>query len=144
MQIGFESFPTARQTTNNDSDFVAEISARANERPDMNGAAAFPSQINARVVTQIKNLHLIPPCSKRDSNCAELRSMEKQVSILALAARASRSLSSGEVSSLSSASASLAGLFGGTSRPSPSGVISSGMPETGVQTVGTPLAMPSR
>ena len=69
--------------------------------------------------------------------------MEKQVSILALAARASRSLSSGEVSSLSSASASLAGLFGGTSRPSPSEVISSGMPETGVETMGTPLAMAS-
>ena len=64
MQIGFESFPTARQTTNNDSDFVAEISERANERPDMNGAAAFPSQINARVVTQIKNLHLILPTGK--------------------------------------------------------------------------------
>src|SRR5207253_1690124 len=116
MQIVFESFLTAPHSTGYDGDFVSEIRQSANERPDMNGAAALPPQINARIVTQIKNLHLAPTFWKRDSNCAELRSIEKQVSILALAARASWSLSSGEVSSLSSASASFVGLFGGTSR----------------------------
>src|SRR5207302_8488618 len=53
-------------------------------------------------------------CENRDSNCAEFFSTEKQVSILALAAKASRSRSSGEWRSLSRASASWAGLVGGT------------------------------
>src|SRR5205807_5743062 len=79
----------------------------------------------------------------RDTNCAEFLSMEKQVSILALAARASCCRNSAELRSLSSASASVRGLFGGTSRPSTSERITSGMPETGVDTTGTPLAIAS-
>src|SRR5437879_12578252 len=77
MQIVFESFLTAPHSTGYDGDFVSEIRQSANERPDMNGAAALPPQINARIVTQIKNLHLAPTFWKRDSNCAELRSIER-------------------------------------------------------------------
>src|SRR5437660_11459505 len=105
MQIGFEGFLTAPRTTSNDSDFMTEVSESANERADVKGAAAFPSQIDARIVTQIKNLHLIPTCSKSNTNCTKLRSMEKQVSILYLIGWANRSQSSDMMKSLSSDSA---------------------------------------
>src|SRR5256884_1833141 len=49
-QVVFESLLTARQTASDDSNFVTEIRKSANKRADMNGRAAFSSQIDTRVV----------------------------------------------------------------------------------------------
>ena len=81
--------------------------------------------------------------AKTASSRSALVSSENEDSIFARAAQARRSRKPCEANSRSSVSASLGGLFGGTRRPSTPDSISSGIPDTGVETTGTPLAIAS-
>src|SRR5437773_6013244 len=81
--------------------------------------------------------------TNRSTSRSALRSMENRSSILARAARASRSRKSGATSSFARALASPSASWGGTTRPSRSESINSGIPTTEVETTGMPLAMAS-
>src|SRR5262245_55988451 len=83
-------------------------------------------------------------CWNSARSFAALRSSENSSSNLTRAARAKDALSSGRDNMCSSASARRPGWSGSMSRPSRPDSISSGIPDTLVETMGTPLAAASR
>src|SRR5205823_4004196 len=97
---------------------VPEVGQSAHEGTHVNRTAAVLHQVDAGIGTQVEDFHPSLPWRNRASNCWELRSMAKSASILLRAARASRSRSSALARSSPSASASMPGSWGPTSRPS--------------------------